>query len=219
MAITKNGRVIILSKCGMCINKKSTFIKQKEARRLFSSLGIKILLNKIPLLDLFRFISINNARYKMKEIVNKFFWAGCKFMHIMHLRSPRFTYASCGPFTQNKERIQKFEETGNSRYIYKNELDKDCFQHDMTYGDFKYLARKAVSDKIFCNKTFNIAKNPKYVECQSGLASMAYNFFDKELLVGVLKWKFSNQNLAEELHKAIIKTIWGAGALILLIFN
>ena len=49
----------------------------------------------------------------------------------------KVTYSACGPFTKSKERIQKFKQTGDSRYIYKNELDKACFQHDMAYGDFK----------------------------------------------------------------------------------
>ena len=77
----------------------------------------------------------------------------------MHLKQPGFTYSACGPFTKNKERIQKFKETGDTSYIYKNELDKACFQHDMAYGDLK---RRAASDKILRDKAFNIAKNPKY---------------------------------------------------------
>ena len=80
----------------------------------------------------------------------------------MHLRQPRFSYSACGPFTKNKERIQKFKETGDTSYIYKNELDKACFQYDMAYGDFKDLARTTASDKILWDKAFNIAKNPKY---------------------------------------------------------
>ena len=67
----------------------------------------------------------------MIEIVNKFLLAGDKFMSEMNLRQPGFTYSACGLFTKNKERIQKFKETENSRYIYQNELDKACFQHDM----------------------------------------------------------------------------------------
>ena len=63
---------------------------------------------------------------------------------------------------KNKESIQKFTETGDSRYTYKNKLDKACFQDDMSYGDFKYLTRRTASDKIFGDKAFNIAKNPKY---------------------------------------------------------
>ena len=58
---------------------------------------------------------------------------------LKHLKQPRFTYSACGPFTKNKERTQKFKETGDTSYIYKNELDKACFQHDMAYVDFKDL--------------------------------------------------------------------------------
>ena len=88
----------------------------------------------------------------------------------MHLRQPGFTYNTCGPFTKNEERIQKFKETRDSRYIYQNELDKVCFQHDMAYGDFKDLIRRKASDKILRVKAFNIAKYPKYDGCQCGLA-------------------------------------------------
>ena len=78
---------------------------------------------------------------------------------------------------KNKERIQKFKETGDSRYIYQNELDKACFQHDMAYGDFKDLTRRTASDKILRDKAFNIAKNPKYNGYQGGVASIIYIFF------------------------------------------
>ena len=94
----------------------------------------------------------------MNEIVNKCLLAGDKFMSEMHLKQPRFTYSVCGPFIRNKERIQKFKETGDSRYIYKNELDKACFQHDMAYGDFKDLAKRSASDKVLRDKAINIAK-------------------------------------------------------------
>ena len=79
----------------------------------------------------------------------------------MHLRQPGFTYSICGPFTKNKERIPKFRETGDSRHIYQNELDKACFQHDMTYGDFKDFTRRTASDNILRDKALDIAKNPK----------------------------------------------------------
>ena len=115
----------------------------------------------------------------MNEIVNKFFLAGDKFMPEMHLKQPGFTYNACGPFTNYKERIQKFKETGDRSYIFKNELHKECFQHDMAYGDFKDLKRRTASDKVLRDKAFNIAKNPKYDGYQRGLASMVYNFFDK----------------------------------------
>ena len=68
----------------------------------------------------------------MNEIINKFLLTGDKFIPEKHLRQPGFTYSACGPFTKNKKRIQKFMQTGDTKYIYRNELDKTCFQHDMT---------------------------------------------------------------------------------------
>ena len=94
----------------------------------------------------------------MNEIVNKFLLARDKFMPKMHLRQPGFTNSACRPFIKNKERIKKFKETGDSRYIYQNELDKACFQHDMAYGDFKDLNRRTFADKVLRDKEFNIAK-------------------------------------------------------------
>ena len=110
----------------------------------------------------------------MNDIINKFLLAGDKFMPEMHLKQPGFTYSACGPFTKNNERIQKFKQTGDSRYIYRNELDKTFFQHAMAYGDFKDVARRTAADKVLRNKAFNIAKDPKYDGYQRGLASMVY---------------------------------------------
>ena len=93
----------------------------------------------------------------MNEIVNTFSLAGDKFLTEMHLKQGGFTYSACGPFTKNKERIQKFKETGDTIYIYKNELDKACLEHDMAYGDFKDLARRTASGKVLRDKAFNIA--------------------------------------------------------------
>ena len=59
----------------------------------------------------------------------------------MHLR-PEFTCTACGTFFKNKARRKKFNETVDSRYIYQNKPDKDCFQHDMAYGDFIWLGSK-----------------------------------------------------------------------------
>ena len=103
-----------------------------------------------------------------------------KFMPEMHLKQLGFTYSACRPSTKNKERIQKFKETGDTNYIYKNELDKACFQHDMAYGDYKDIKRRTTSDKILRDKAFNIAKNPRYDGYQWELASMVYKFFDKK---------------------------------------
>ena len=97
----------------------------------------------------------------MNEIVNKFLLAWDKFMPEMHLRQHGFTCSACGPFTKNKEGIQKLKETEAIRYIYQNERDKACFQRNVAYGDFKALTRRTVSDKKFRDKAFNIAKNPK----------------------------------------------------------
>ena len=122
----------------------------------------------------------------------------------MHLKQPGFTYSACGPFTKNKERIQNFKETGDTSYIYKNELDKACFQHDMTYGDFKDIRRRTTSDKVL-REAVSIAKNPKYDGYQRGLASMIYEFFDKKSNgSGVNIEVKHNEQLAKELHKPII---------------
>ena len=72
-------------------------------------------------------------------MVNKFLLAGDKFMPEMHLKQMGFTYSACRPFTKNEERIQKFKQTGDTNYIYKNELDKACIQHDMAYLDIEIL--------------------------------------------------------------------------------
>ena len=72
--------------------------------------------------------------------MNKSLLLGDKFMPEMHLKQPGFTYSTCGPFTKNKERIEKFMQTGNTDFIYKNELDKACLQHDMAYGKSKKVS-------------------------------------------------------------------------------
>ena len=117
-----------------------------------------------------------------------------------------FTYSACGPFTKNKKRIEKFKETGDSRYIYQNNLDKVCFQHNMAFGDFKELNRRTASDKILHDKAFNIAKNPKYDRHQIGLASVVYTFFDKKNSRSRMKNEnISKKELVEELHKPIVR--------------
>ena len=146
--------------------------------------------------------------YQLNEIVNKFLLAGNKFIPEMHLKQPRFTYSACGTFTENKKRIRKFKETGDTNYIYKNELNKACFQHDMAYVDFKDLAKRANSDKVLRDRVFNIAKNPKYGGYQRGLTSMVYNFFDKKSKGSGFNMEVKpGEQLAEELHKPIIRNI------------
>ena len=101
-------------------------------------------------------------------------------MSEMYLRQPGFTYFACGPFTKHRERIQKFMNTGDTRFIYKNDLHKACFQHDSAYSDSKDLVKRTQSDKILRDKAFNVAKNPKNDGYQRGLASMISTFFDKK---------------------------------------
>ena len=142
----------------------------------------------------------------MNEIFNKFILAGDKFMPELHLKQPGFICSAGGPFTKNKEIIQNFKETGDTNYICKNELDKACFQHDTVCGDFKDLKRRTVSDNVLRDKAFNIAKNTKYDGYQRGLPSMVYKFFDKKSKgSGVNIPSEFNEQLAEELHKPIIK--------------
>ena len=146
----------------------------------------------------------------MNNIINKFLLAGDKFMPEMPLQQPQFTYGACGPFTKHKQRIQKFKETGDTNYIYKNELDKACFAHDAAYSDSKDFTKRTVADKILRNRAFNIAKDPKYDGYQRRLASMVYKIFDKKSTGSGAKQVNTkltpqNQKLAEELHKPIIR--------------
>ena len=138
----------------------------------------------------------------MNNIINKFLLAGDKFMPEMHLRKPQFVYSACGPFTRHKERIKEFKRTGDTRYIYRNELNKACFQHDSAYADHKDLINRTEADKVLRDKAYDIASNPKYDGYQRGLASMVYKFFDKRSTgIGIA----SSSILADELHKPIIK--------------
>ena len=117
-----------------------------------------------------------------------------------------FTYSVCGPFTKHKQRIQKFMLTGDTNYIYRNELDKACFQHDAAYSDSKDLTKTTQSDKALKDKAFEIANNPKYDGYQRGLASMFYKFFDnKSKATGIKNDIGENQQLTNELHKPIIR--------------
>ena len=144
----------------------------------------------------------NYVAYKMNDIINKFLLAGDKFMPEMYLKQLGFTYGSCGLFAKNKQRIQRFEETGGTNYIYRNELDRAYFQYDMAYGDFKDLERRTQSDKVLKDKAFKIASNPKYDEYQRGLASDVYKFFDKKSKGSGIK---ESKQLANELHQPIIR--------------
>ena len=132
-----------------------------------------------------------------------------------------------------KERNKKFKQTGNTLYIYRNELHKACFQHDSAYADHKDLINRTKSDKVLRDKAYDIASNPEYDSYQRGLASMVYKFFDKKSMgSGTAKLSYlervkklkdtakpttkssalarsslerSSSKLADELHKPVIK--------------
>ena len=91
-------------------------------------------------------------------------------------------------------------QTGNTEFIYRNEFDKACFQHDMAYGKTKDLVKRTQSDKVLKDKAFKIASDPKHDGYQRGLASMVYNFFDKNSSGNGIANK-PNYQLANELHK------------------
>ena len=156
----------------------------------------------------------------MNNVINKFLLAGNKFMPEMHLRQPRFVYSACGPFTRHKERIKEFKRRGDTRYIYRNKLDKSSFQHDSAYADHKDLINRTEADKVLRDKAYHIASNPEYDGYQRGLASMVYKFFDSKVAspdkkstaepsalarTGSGFKKPSSSILADELHKPIIR--------------
>ena len=135
------------------------------------------------------------------------------------------------PLQKIKKKIQKFKETGDTSYIYKNELDKACFQHDMAYGDFKDLTKRTIADKVLRDKAFKIASDQRYDGYQRGLTSMVYKFFDKKSQgsghplssASLIANNKENIQLVDELHKPIIRkfkkrkvyssfrdNIWGA---------
>ena len=141
----------------------------------------------------------------MNKIINKFLLAGDKFMPEMHLRQPQFTYSACGPFTKHKERIKKFNQAGDTRYIYRNDLDKACFQHDSAYADNKDLINRTRADKVLRDKAHDIASNPEYDGYQRGLASIVYKVFDKKTMGSGVVDPNESLKLADELRKPIIR--------------
>ena len=114
---TSNGRTMMLSKCSVWGSSKLKFIKNQDAKGLWSNLGVRTPLSKVPILGNILFWT----QIQLKCML------GDKYMSEMHLKQLGFTYSACGPFTKNKKRIQKFKETSDTSYIYKNELDKACF--------------------------------------------------------------------------------------------
>ena len=131
----------------------------------------------------------------------------------MYSKQPGLTYSACGPFTKNKEKIITFMQTRNTNFIYKNYLDKACFQYDAAHAESNDLARITQSDKVWTDKDFEIVGNPKYDGYQRGLASMIYNDIQKSSGSGVVMLtnksdvnSLPNYQFANELRKQIIRT-------------
>ena len=141
----------------------------------------------------------------MNKIINKFLLTGDNFILDMHFNQPGFTYRASGPFTKHYERIQIFREARNLKHLHRNELDKAFLAHDAAYSDSKHLAIRTISDKILKDIAYKITINPGYDGYQKALASMVYKLFDKKTgsVVSV------NEQLAEELHKPVIKKFKG----------
>ena len=107
--------------------------------------------------------------------------------------------------------------TGNTKYIYKNDLDKACFQHDMACGKYKDLTKRTQSGKGLRDKAFEIRSNPEYDGYQRGLSSIIFKFFDKKYAAGsgvatltnksAIKSMSNQLQLADELHKPIIRKL------------
>ena len=121
------------------------------------------------------------ALRNMNNIINKFLLAGDKFMPEVHLRQPQFVYSACDLFTRHKEKIKELKRTGDTRLLYRNELDKACFKHDAAYTKYKDIENRLISDQKLKNSAYDIARNPKYDGYQRGLASMVYKFFGSKV--------------------------------------
>ena len=139
----------------------------------------------------------------MNKNIYKFLFTGDRFMLELHLNEPGFTYSSCRPLTEHREKVQRFRETDNLKYLYRNKLDKACFAYDAGYSDSKDVAKRTISDKILKDKTYEIARNCNYNGYQNVLPSMVYKFFDKKTEWGIIV----NEPLVEELYKPVIKKI------------
>ena len=142
---------------------------------------------------------------KENNVINKFLLFSDKFMPELHLWDPKVKkYSACGPFTKHEERINQFMKDGRLSHIYKNELDKACFQHDSAYNKYKYLKGRTQSDIVLKNKAYKIATDPRVDSFERTLASMVWKFFN-ERSKKVLGSGIENKKLADELHKPIIR--------------
>ena len=143
----------------------------------------------------------------MNNIINKFLLTADTFMPEAYLKDLKVgSYRAWGPFTKHKDRINKFIQTGDTNYIYKNELDKARFAHDAAYSEFKDMKTRTAADKTLRDKAYKTAKDPIYYGSQRGLASLVYQFLTKKNAGSGVKSIPQNEQLADELHKPIIRT-------------
>ena len=131
-------KIMLQSKFAVCRSEDLRFIKDQGISKFLTHFRIRTPLSKIPPLgDI-----LLSKCIKLNDIIDNFLLAGEKFMPGMSFRQSGFTYSACRTFTKNRTRIQEFKATGDSRYIYKNELDNACFQHNMIYEDFQRSTKK-----------------------------------------------------------------------------
>ena len=139
------------------------------------------------------------------DIINKFLLVGDKFMPELHLWDPKVKkYSACGPFTKHTQRINQFMKDGRLSHLYKNQLDKTCFQHDAAYNKYKDLKDRTQSDVVLKNKAYKIAADPKYNGYERALASIVWKYFN-ERSKKVIGLGIETKQLANELHKPIIR--------------
>ena len=123
-------------------------------------------------------IQIINMNKANNYIINTFLLVGDKFMPELHFWDSKVgKYSVCGPFTKHEQRIDQFMKGGRLSHLYKNNLDKACFQHNMAYNKYKDLKNRTQSDIVLKNKAYEIDVNPKIDSFQRGLAVMVYKFF------------------------------------------
>ena len=117
-------------------------------------------------------------------------------------------YSACGPFTRHQKRIDMFMKDGRLIHILKNRLDAACFKHDSAFAKYKDRANRRQSHIVLKNKAFKIAADPKVNGYQRGLPFMVYTFFNERTKGSGINNHGNllvNPQLAEELHKPIIK--------------
>ena len=123
-------------------------------------------------------------------------------MSELHFLDPKVKlYSACGPFTRHQQRIEQFMKDGRLSHIAKNRLDAACFQHDSAYNKYKDPVNRRQSDIVLKNKALKISVDPKVNRYQRSLAAMVYTFFNERTRASGIE----NKQLAEELHKPIIR--------------